>query len=517
MNAKIKISKYEKVIVMHHFIIILIMLFGTLQFVVKDSFAAFSNNFDGVSTSTPDVTWGLAASCGSCVGAPPAISADIANSPPNSLKFSFVDAPGNAALADSGQVFNFPTGKQEVWVQWWQYFPCSGGVPATCTDATNWQQNPTTSAIEFIKLWRGNSEQDVNALRSDMLFYPNGATGDSIIRPFFYPGNAPSIADDLLGVRQSNEKGDWVRFLYHVKGADNSAAPYDDGVIELGIYDGAVYDQRIYETTVPLIEGDLDNAFEHGKFMGRAQGGFSTAPVVTYIDDVFIADRPPFSMSLVLDRSGSMNGLIDLNDAAKGTKFAALQQAATATLDALDDYVTFADKLAVVYFNHDAIPSVIPADQIVFEPTTDITNLKASVTAETGGGGATSIGDAFLRAKNNGFDLYANPKEIIFLFTDGHQTASEYVVEDLTFDDGLTRNFNIGNSKTSGGSSFDASPYDIDICVVAIGSGITAQNTYFNNKLAEKRCDIPAIQLDLLLPSTPTALATTFTTHLISV
>jgi len=422
------------------------------------------------------ISWAAVSPDPGTLGKKPVVSSDIAHSGSHSLKFEFAGS-AVGGQAQSEQWFVLPDMPQ-AWVQWYQYFP--DGNEDLDGDGTGgdlgpkWQHRDASGStkLDFVWLWSGSPDTP-NTAAGGYLRHKSGGSGDSEVKPGFRPLTTFTPNYDTTGITDA-ERGRWVRFGFPIKVASPTN---DDGVIDMWVDEEL--DPRFKNHDVPMYpSGGTNNFYSFGQLMGRANSGFDQTSF-TYIDDVLIANRPPVSIVLVLDRSGSMNSLADPGNPGGGTKVQVLRQAVSAILHVIGPYTIPGDKIGLVYFNEDDIPKPLSmGDPILVDITGMNTGSLETIVTTEPTGGRTSVGDGLLAAEREGFNRIANPREIILLVTDGHQNEPILVDEDTTFLNPDIPDLNIG------GSEFNI---DYEICVISIGVEGPA-NQVFNHQITTKRC-----------------------------
>jgi hypothetical protein len=131
--------------------------------------------------------------------------------------------------------------------------------------------------------------------------------------------------------------------------------------------------------------------------------------------------RPTVASVLVLDKSGSM----DWDSGIPGnSRLDVLKVAAPILVDVMPDI----DALGIVSFDHDAYPvmGVTQAGIPIFGAGR--TAAKAAIVAHaTNPAGATAIGDGVALAHTTLTPVTGYDHKAIVVFTDGHETASQYI------------------------------------------------------------------------------------------
>ena len=191
-----------------------------------------------------------------------------------------------------------------------------------------------------------------------------------------------------------------------------------------------------------------------------------------------IVPRPPVSVELVVDISGSMDWPTIPGGSVR--RIDALKQAADGFFMAVNDYARLGDKLGAVYFQTTAT---------AFDPTPGGTNLEpAHISTQVDAIAAdlaareplnrTSIGAGLRVANNQGFDADPAPEpnvtERVLLFSDGEQ--NEHPKIDITGSD-----LQLTNPP-------ETYPPDIEVCPITLGQQ-TAPGFILMQDIANAKCD----------------------------
>lgn len=211
------------------------------------------------------------------------VSTDIAHTGTRSLKLTFGGGPpDDDAWAE--QRFDIGQDVQELWMEWFQYFP--DGTEGLGPKWVHRDDRPNNN--KFFRLW----DVDYSSYQVK-IGMSSGFTsgGDSVLFGEYgtegrgvgfagSTGSGPGAGIDESGVGD-DRRGRWVHFTVHVRLA---TAANNDGLLELYV-DGA---PTIASASLPLYpSGGAGNFLRNGYLMGWANSGFVETSH-TYIDDFAI-------------------------------------------------------------------------------------------------------------------------------------------------------------------------------------------------------------------------------------
>ncbi|WP_168118649.1 heparin lyase I family protein [Paenibacillus sp. HB172176] len=226
------------------------------------------------------------------------ISDDIARSGDYSMRFTFVGKPyGEDNIAE--QRFDLGEDLNEVWFQWYQYYPDGNEQQTIGIDlGPQWYHRDDPIGATNNKLLRIGTNEGNNAINSIYGYETDiDKNGNSLaIMKYRSDGNGMGTYSNSSingGILQDETiRGRWVEYIIHVKTASGWQQP--DGVSEMWVDGMQVHDHHDLNSW-PTTGGAADvdkNIFNHGYIMGWANSGFNETSY-TYIDDFTISADPP--------------------------------------------------------------------------------------------------------------------------------------------------------------------------------------------------------------------------------
>lgn len=257
------------------------VLLACSVFLAEQSYARtlFIDDFETGSRSNEinGYGWG-AVDAGAGADAKPQVSKDIAHSGNYSLKFTYGGGPdGDDAWSE--QRYQLGENRNEVYIQWYQYFP-----DGTEGLGAKWRHRQSSGPDnnKFLKLWADKYRG--YTVTTGIITYPGGNNGEDLC----YISYGTNMRGDVgTGGYPPATKiiplGRWVKFQYHAKTATSAN---NDGVIQLWMDDELIIDQQHLDM-YPI--GGVENFLRHGYIQGWSNSGFDQT-TSTYIDDFQISD-----------------------------------------------------------------------------------------------------------------------------------------------------------------------------------------------------------------------------------
>ncbi|WP_168118645.1 heparin lyase I family protein [Paenibacillus sp. HB172176] len=225
------------------------------------------------------------------------ISDDIAHSGDYSMRFTFVGKPsGEDSMAE--QRFDFGEDLDEVWFQWYQYYPDGNELQNIGTDlGPRWYHRDDPIGTDNNKLFRLGT-RDNNNLINSIFGYSTDPVGDgdsTVGMKFRSDGKAigeygrSSINGGIL--QDESTRGRWVEYVMHYKTA--SGWQQGDGVSEMWVDGMQIHDHHDLNAWPTTNAADTAlNILNHGYIMGWSNSGFDETSY-TYMDDFTISATPP--------------------------------------------------------------------------------------------------------------------------------------------------------------------------------------------------------------------------------
>ncbi|HEX9108285.1 MAG TPA: Ig-like domain-containing protein [Longimicrobiales bacterium] len=226
------------------------------------------------------------------------LSTDVAHSGTYSAKFVF---PGKPDCYDATAEQRFTLGRkmQEVWLEWYIYYP-AGGEGGSAPYYHRWEYPVCTGSAQvdnnkFVALWGGTYQKEPTLMIQTwtttlaMSVKPS-APGDSRIQTSATTagggGAAPGYANYMNFVSGAADRGRWIQIRLHARVADFGV---NDGVVELW-KDGV---KILSNTTLPWYDStNTANYLAAGYLLGWSDSGFTQTTNI-YIDDFKIIGQNP--------------------------------------------------------------------------------------------------------------------------------------------------------------------------------------------------------------------------------